>query len=377
MRIMVVFGTRPEAIKVFPVVQALASCSGIDLSLCVSGQHRDLLDQVLTLTGMRPDVDLDLMTADQSLPGLTAAMLTRLSAVLSDMRPDWVLVQGDTATAMAAALAAFYQRIAVGHIEAGLRSGDLLAPWPEEANRRIVGVLADLHFAPTASAREHLLRAGADPARVHVTGNTVIDALLHFRARLRAEPALRAAAEAALPALDPARRLILVTGHRRESFGGGLERVCQALRVLAARPDVEIVYPVHPNPNVRRAVAAELEGEGRVHLLPPLGYLPFLALMDRCHFLISDSGGVQEEAPALGKPVLVTRETTERREGIEAGSARLVGTDPARILAEATRLLDDPAAYARMSQARNPYGDGRAAARIRDILLSGKVAAGI
>lgn len=370
MRIMVVFGTRPEAIKVFPVVQALASCPGIDLRLCVTGQHRDLLDQVLDLTGMRPDIDLDLMTADQSLPGLTAAVLIRLSEALAETRPDWVLVQGDTATAMAAALAAFHRRVAVGHIEAGLRSGNLQAPWPEEANRRIVGVLAALHFAPTATARAHLLLEGVDPACVHVTGNTGIDALLHFRARLHAEPALRAAAEAGLPALDPARRLILVTGHRRESFGGGLERVCHALRVLAARPDVEIVYPVHPNPNVRRAVAAELQGEGRVHLLPPLGYLPFLTLMDRCHFLISDSGGVQEEAPALGKPVLVTRETTERPEGVEAGAACLVGTDTARIVAAASRLLDDPAAYARMSQARNPYGDGHAAARIRDILLA-------
>lgn len=369
MRILTVFGTRPEAIKMAPVVRRLAATPGIESLVCVTAQHRQMLDQVLELFAIRPDRDLDLMRAGQGLTYITIAVLEHMAPVLRDLRPDRVLVQGDTTTAMAAALAAFYEKIPVGHIEAGLRTGNPLSPWPEEMNRRMVSALADLHFPPTEESRANLLREGIDPARIVVTGNTVIDALLDAVAILDADPARTAALNAALPRFDPARRLILVTGHRRENFDGGLERVARGLLQLAGRGDVEIVYPVHLNPNVQAAAQTVLGGHPAIHLIPPLDYLPFINLMRRAYLIVTDSGGVQEEAPSLGKPVLVTRDTTERPEAVAAGTVELTGTDTARLVARASRLLDDEAAYAAMSFAHNPYGDGHAAARIVEALL--------
>jgi UDP-N-acetylglucosamine 2-epimerase len=369
MRILTVFGTRPEAIKMAPVVRALAAAPGVRSLVCVTAQHRQMLDQVLDLFSIHPDYDLDLMRAGQGLTYVTTGVLERFGEVLRAERPDRILVQGDTTTAMAAALAAFYEKIPVGHVEAGLRTGNVFSPWPEEMNRRIATLIADLHFAPTGESRDNLLREGVDPARIVVTGNTVIDALFDAVAILDADPARVAALDAALPALDPAKRLILVTGHRRENFDGGLERVAQGLLRLARRGDVEIVYPVHLNPNVQLAANAVLGGHPSVHLIPPLDYLPFVNLMRRAALIVTDSGGVQEEAPSLGKPVLVTRDTTERPEAVSAGTVLLVGTDPDHLVAQANRLLDDPAAYAAMSFAHNPYGDGHAAARILEAVL--------
>ena len=371
MRLLAVFGTRPEAIKMAPVLRRLAATDGVEVRVCVTGQHRQMLDQVLDLFGIRPDHDLDLMRAGQGLTYVTTAVLDRLGEVLRAARPDRVLVQGDTTTTFAAALAAFYEKIPVGHVEAGLRTGNMLSPWPEEMNRRLATVIASWHFAPTEEARANLLREGIDPARVTVTGNTVIDALLDAVAILDADPARTAALERELPRLDPARRLILATGHRRENFDGGLVRVAEGLRRLADRGDVEVVYPVHLNPNVQQAARAVLGGHPAIHLIAPLDYLPFVHMMRRATLIVTDSGGVQEEAPSLGKPVLVTRDTTERPEAVAAGTVELVGTDTERLLARATRLLDDPAAYAAMSFAHNPYGDGRAAARIVEALTSG------
>lgn len=369
MRILTVFGTRPEAIKMAPVVRRLSRMPGVQSLVCVTAQHRQMLDQVLELFAIRPDRDLDLMRTGQGLTYITTAVLERLGAVLAELRPDRILVQGDTSTTMAAALAAFYEKIPVGHVEAGLRTGDIHSPWPEEMNRRITTVIADLHFPPTEAARQNLLREGIDPARIVVTGNTVIDALLDAVAILDADPARAAALQAALPRLDPGKRLILATGHRRENFAGGLERVAQGLLRLAQRGDVEIVYPVHLNPHVQQAAQAVLGGHPAIHLIAPLDYLPFVALMRRAALIVTDSGGVQEEAPSLGKPVLVTRDTTERPEAVAAGTVELVGTDTDRLVARAARLLDDPAAYAAMSFAHNPYGDGHAAARIVEALL--------
>jgi len=371
MRLLAVFGTRPEAIKMAPVLRRLAATDGVEVRVCVTGQHRQMLDQVLDLFGIRPDHDLDLMRAGQGLTYVTTAVLDRLGEVLRAARPDRVLVQGDTTTTFAAALAAFYEKIPVGHVEAGLRTGNMLSPWPEEMNRRLATVIASWHFAPTEEARANLLREGIDPARVTVTGNTVIDALLDAVAILDADPARTAALERELPRLDPARRLILATGHRRENFDGGLVRVAEGLRRLADRGDVEVVYPVHLNPNVQQAARAVLGGHPAIHLIAPLDYLPFVHMMRRATLIVTDSGGVQEEAPSLGKPVLVTRDTTERPEAVAAGTVELVGTDTERLLARAARLLDDPAAYAAMSFAHNPYGDGRAAARIVEALTSG------
>ncbi len=369
MRILTVFGTRPEAIKMAPVVRCLAAAPDVRSLVCVTAQHREMLDQVLELFSIRPDHDLDLMRAGQGLTYVTTSVLHGLGEVLRAERPDRVLVQGDTTTAMAAALAAFYEKIPVGHVEAGLRTGNLFSPWPEEMNRRIATVIADLHFPPTGQARDNLLREGVDPARIVVTGNTVIDALFDAVAILDADPARVSALDAALPRLDPAKRLILVTGHRRENFDGGLERVAQGLLRLARRGDVEIVYPVHLNPNVQQAANAVLGGQPAIHLIPPLDYLPFVNLMRRAALIVTDSGGVQEEAPSLGKPVLVTRDTTERPEAVTAGTVLLVGTDPDQLVAQASRLLDNPAAYAAMSFAHNPYGDGHAAARIVEAVL--------
>lgn len=363
-RILTVIGTRPEAIKMAPVIQALAAEETLASRVCVTAQHREMLDQVLRLFAIHVDYDLDLMQPDQDLTELTAAVLIGLQSVLQDCKPDFVLVQGDTTTTWAAALVAYYQRIPVGHVEAGLRTGNIYAPWPEEMNRRLTGSLAELHFAPTEQARRNLLREGVTDNRISVTGNTVIDALLDVVRRLRADSTLRRQVESPFDFLDPNRRLILVTGHRRESFGDGFERICRALATLARRSDVEILYPVHLNPNVQEPVRRLLGGADNIHLIEPLDYLPFVALMDRAYLLLTDSGGIQEEAPSLGKPVLVMRDTTERPEAIEAGTARLVGTDVATIVAEAVRLLDDEDAYRAMSGAHNPYGDGHAAARI-------------
>jgi UDP-N-acetylglucosamine 2-epimerase len=369
MRILTVFGTRPEAIKMAPVVRALAAAPEVRSLVCVTAQHRQMLDQVLDLFEIRPDHDLDLMRAGQGLTHVTTGVLERLGEVLRAERPDRILVQGDTTTTMAASLAAFYEKIPVGHVEAGLRTGNVFSPWPEEMNRRISTLIADLHFPPTAQARDNLLREGVDPASIVVTGNTVIDALLDAVALLDANPARAAALDAALPAFDPAKRLILATGHRRENFDGGLERVAHGLLRLAQRGDVEVVYPVHLNPNVQRAAHGVLGQHPAIHLIPPLDYLPFVNLMRKAALIITDSGGVQEEAPSLGKPVLVTRDTTERPEAVQAGTVRLVGTDTGQLVAEANRLLDDEVAYAAMSFAHNPYGDGHAAARIVETVL--------
>jgi UDP-N-acetylglucosamine 2-epimerase (non-hydrolysing) len=367
-KVMVVFGTRPEAIKMAPVVEALRQMPGIDVRVAVTAQHRQMLDRVLDLFGIVPDEDLDVMAPGQQLPDLFARILTGMADVLQRHRPDLVLVHGDTSTTLAAALAAFYARIPVGHVEAGLRTGDLQAPWPEEANRRLTAPLSTLHFAPTERSRQNLLAEGFAEAGIHVTGNTVIDALLAAVARIDADPALATQLAAQLPALDPARRLVLVTGHRRESFGDGFEQICLALRDLAGRDDVQIVYPVHLNPQVQEPVQRLLAGIGNVMLIPPLDYLPFVYLMTRAHLILTDSGGIQEEAPSLGKPVLVMRTTTERPEAVDAGTVRLVGTDRARIVAEVARLLDDDGAYQRMAKAHNPYGDGLAARRIAAVV---------
>jgi len=365
---MVVFGTRPEAIKMAPVVSALKATPGVETLVCVTAQHRQMLDQVLELFGLVPDDDLDVMAPGQALPDLFARILTGMSGVLAARRPDLVLVHGDTSTTFATAMAAFYARIPVGHVEAGLRTGDLQAPWPEEANRRLTAPLSSLHFAPTARARDNLLAEGLPVVQVHVTGNTVIDALLSVVARFDADPALAASLAARFPFLDPSRKLVLVTGHRRENFGDGFEQICGAIADLAARGDTQVVYPVHLNPKVQEPVKRILGSVAGVHLIEPLDYLPFVYLMSRAHLLLTDSGGIQEEAPSLGKPVLVMRDTTERPEAVEAGTVRLVGTDRARIVAEAARLLDDAAAHAAMARAHNPYGDGRAAARIAAII---------
>lgn len=352
-----------------PVVQRLAQTPGVVSRVCVTGQHRQMLDQVLELFRIQPDHDLEVMRPGQDLTGVTAAVLDGMRSVLEEERPDRVLVHGDTTTTFTAALAAYYQQIPVGHVEAGLRTGNRYAPWPEEMNRRLAGALADLHFAPTNGAQSNLLREGVPRNRIAVTGNTVVDALLTVVGRLRGEPELAAEERRKLDFLDPDRRLIAVTGHRRESFGEGFQRLCNALRRLADRGDVEIVYPVHLNPNVLGPVRQALEDHGRIHLLEPMDYLPFVALLDRAHLVITDSGGIQEEAPSLGKPVLVTRDTTERPEAVEAGTVRLVGTDTSRIVTETEHLLDDPNWYLSMARAHNPYGDGKAAERIVERIL--------
>lgn len=368
-RILCVFGTRPEAIKMAPVVLGLAQDARFESLLCVTAQHREMLDQVLRLFELEPHYDLGLMRPGQSLDALTAAILTGMGQVLRDAAPDIVLVHGDTSTTLATALAAYYARIPVGHVEAGLRTGNLYAPWPEEANRRLTADLAQLHFAPTVRAAENLRREGIAEAGIHVTGNTVVDALLMVVQRLRTQQDLAAAMAQRFAWLPARKPLVLVTGHRRESFGGGFERICKALQQsAAAHPGVEFVYPVHLNPRVQEPVGRLLRGIGNVHLIEPLDYLPFVHLMDRAHVILTDSGGIQEEAPSLGKPVLVMRETTERPEAVEAGTVRLVGTDVERITGELDRLLREPQAWEAMSRAHNPYGDGQASQRIIDIL---------
>ncbi|MEK9724804.1 MAG: UDP-N-acetylglucosamine 2-epimerase (non-hydrolyzing) [Rhodospirillaceae bacterium] len=364
MRVLSVFGTRPEAIKMAPVVRALAADPDIESRVCVTAQHREMLDQVLELFAIRPDHDLDIMCPGQDLAHITQAVLTGMGDVLDRETPDRVLVHGDTTTTLAAALAAYYRRIPVGHVEAGLRTGEHYAPFPEEINRKLADGIADLHFAPTEAAAENLRREGVDPAGLSVTGNTVVDALLETVDTLHADDSRRRDLDARFAGSDPARRLILVTGHRRENFGAGFESICAALARLAGRDDVRIVYPVHLNPHVREPVNRLLGGHDNIQLVEPLDYLPFVHLMNSCHLVITDSGGIQEEAPSLGKPVLVMRDVTERPEGVAAGTVKLVGTDTDAIVRETVLLLDDEAAYNAMARAHNPYGDGRASGRI-------------
>ena len=366
-KILVIFGTRPEAIKLFPVVAALKGDARFDCRVCVSAQHRGMLDQVLEIAGIVPDHDLDVMQPDQTLDALTANLLVGLGRVMDAEKPTRVMVQGDTATAMSGALAAYYRKIPVDHVEAGLRSGNIYHPWPEEINRKIIGSIASLHLAPTETSAAALRAENVDARRVHVTGNTVLDALHWVSARIAAHPEL-AAGLATLEARFSGKRIIGVTSHRRENFGGGLEAIAEAIRRIAARPDVAIVFPVHPNPNVRAVMDGALAGLDNVAMIEPLDYPHFARLLGLAEIMLTDSGGVQEEAPALGKPVLVMRETTERPEGVAAGTAKLVGTDADRIVSEISTLLDDKAAYEAMSRAHNPFGDGQASRRIVEIL---------
>lgn len=366
-KVLSVFGTRPEAIKMAPVVRALESDDAIASSVCVTAQHRDMLDQVLNAFAIEPQHDLDLMKAGQDLTDVTARVLYGLRDVLAAEKPDWVLVHGDTTTAMAAAMAAFYAGAKIAHVEAGLRTGDLQRPWPEEMNRVVIDRIADLMFAPTPGSAENLAREATAPEKVVVTGNTVIDALLSVRERVTTGTAAEGMAER-FSFLDRDRKTVLVTGHRRESFGKGFEDICRALARIAEREDVQIVYPVHLNPKVREPVNRFLSDLDNVHLIEPLDYLPFVYLMTQADIILTDSGGVQEEAPSLGRPVLVMREVTERPEAVAAGTVSLVGTDPDKITRGIFRLLDDPAHYASMSEAVNPYGDGLAASRIADAL---------
>ncbi|HAT50856.1 MAG: UDP-N-acetylglucosamine 2-epimerase (non-hydrolyzing) [Nitrospirae bacterium] len=374
MKVMTVFGTRPEAIKMAPLVRFLAQSSDVESKVCVTSQHREMLHQVLDLFALRPDFDLDIMKSGQDLTDITSAVMIGLRDVFRQFQPDWLLVHGDTTTTMAASLAGFYHRIAVGHVEAGLRTGDLYSPWPEEANRRVASIVARLHFAPVAMARDNLLREGVDPGAVYVTGNTVIDALQIVVNQLNDNPDLEgelAGRFAFLGPQDDVYPLILVTGHRRESFFGGFERICNALaRIAQSNPDLRIVYPVHLNPHVMQPVKRLLGGIANVHLIEPLDYLAFVYLMKRATLILTDSGGVQEEGPFLRKPILVMRDTTERPEAIQAGTARLVGTQEDIIVGSVMELLHDRGVYEAMRQAHNPYGDGLASQRITEILLS-------
>ncbi|MFG1396586.1 non-hydrolyzing UDP-N-acetylglucosamine 2-epimerase [Roseixanthobacter pseudopolyaromaticivorans] len=367
MRILSVFGTRPEAIKMAPLVSAMAAEPTLTSLVCVTGQHRAMLDQVLGLFRISPDYDLDVMEPDQTLNALCARVMSKLDAVLEEARPDRVLVHGDTTTALAAALAAFNRGIKVGHVEAGLRTYDLTRPWPEEMNRQVVDRLCDQLFAPTPTAAANLASEHVQ-GNVTITGNTGIDALFLTLARIDSDAVLRQGLEARFANIGTARRLVLVTGHRRENFGAGFIAICDALARLDGRGDVDIVYPVHLNPNVRDPVMERLGDCPNIHLIAPLDYVPFLYLMRRATLVLTDSGGVQEEAPSLGKPVLVMRDVTERPEAVIAGTVELVGTDATRIVSAVARLLDDPAHYAQFAQRLNPYGDGKAAGRIVDTL---------
>lgn len=369
MKLLIAFGTRPEAIKCFPLIEALKQKTGVEVISCTTAQHRHILDQVLELVGLVPEIDLNLMRDGPSLTTLTTDVATKMAEVLEEERPDRVIVQGDTTSAMTTALASFYQSIPVGHVEAGLRTNTMLSPWPEEGNRRILSVLADMHFVPTETARANLLRENVDPAKIYLTGNTVVDALQIVRDRQRISGYKMSTRDSQfIDLMDSGKRLLLLTAHRRENWGKGISAICDAALRLVARGDVFVVIPVHPNPRVSEHIHAALGGQPDICLLDPLDYGDFVVLLDRSTIVLTDSGGVQEEAPTLGKPVLILRDTTERPEGVEAGCARLVGLDPTVIVAEATRLLDDSTAYAAMSQVRNPYGDGTAAKQIADAI---------
>lgn len=367
-KVMVAFGTRPEAIKMAPVIRALKNAQGIEPLVLVTGQHRQMLDQVLDLFHIVPDDDLNLMQADQSLPDLFGRLLTGVADVIAHRRPDLVLVHGDTSTTLASGLAAFYSRTPLGHVEAGLRTQNMQAPWPEEMNRRLTAPLAQLHFAPSTHARDNLLREGVSSRTIHVTGNTVVDALSSIVETIHCSPDLQRSLAGRFPFLNPRKRLVLVTGHRRENFGSGIEAICQAILDISGQGDVQVVYPVHLNPNVREPVERILRGTPDVHLIPPQDYVPFVYLMSRADLIITDSGGIQEEAPSLGKPLLLLRETTERPEVVNAGAARLVGTDRNMILTEALSLLEESRSSTPCTIAANPYGDGQAAVRILDVL---------
>ncbi|MEX0422735.1 UDP-N-acetylglucosamine 2-epimerase (non-hydrolyzing) [Providencia rettgeri] len=374
MKVLTVFGTRPEAIKMAPLVHALAEDTDFEAKVCVTAQHREMLDQVLKLFEIIPDYDLNIMKPGQDLTDITCRILEGLKSVFADFQPDVVLVHGDTATTMATSLAAFYHRIPVGHVEAGLRTGNLYSPWPEEANRKIAGHLAMYHFAPTENSRQNLLKESIPDSHIFVTGNSVIDALLWVRDKVMSDQHMMEKLAENYPFIDPNKKMILVTGHRRESFGGGFERICHALAEIAqAHPDVQVVYPVHLNPNVSEPVKRILHDIDNIILISPQDYLPFVYLMNHAYLILTDSGGIQEEAPSLGKPVLVMRDTTERPEAVDAGTVRLVGTDTQKIVKEVNRLLTDDAEYHEMSRAHNPYGDGHACQRILAALKSNQV----
>ena len=368
-KVLTVFGTRPEAIKMAPLALQLKSDARFDAKVCVTGQHREMLDQVLDLFALNPDYDLNIMKPGQDLTAVTTAILQGMKSVLENFGPDIVLVHGDTTTTFATTLAAFYQQIPVGHVEAGLRTGNLYSPWPEEANRKLTGALATHHFAPTEASAQNLLREGVPEKRILISGNTVVDALLKIVDRLSNDNDLNQQLSQKFPFLDLDKKLILVTGHRRESFGDGFERICKALALTAQKyPDAQIVYPVHLNPNVLEPVNRLLADVDNVYLIEPQDYLPFVYLMNRSYLILTDSGGIQEEAPSLGKPVLVMRDTTERPEAVTAGTVKLVGTDVHRITGELDLLLTDQLAYNSMSRAHNPYGDGKSCQRIVEYL---------
>jgi len=370
MKVLTVFGTRPEAIKIAPLVHALAKDERFEAKVCVTAQHREMLDQVLELFEIVPDYDLDLMKAGQTLNEVTARILLNIKPILEEFKPDVVLVHGDTATTFAASLAAYYEQIAVGHVEAGLRTGNVYSPWPEEGNRRLTGALAKYHFAPTETSKENLLKENFDEKTISVTGNTVIDALLMVKDKIDTNSELSEELASLFPFLDASKKLILVTGHRRESFGGGFERICESLAITAkAHPEIQILYPMHLNPNVREPVNRILDGIDNIYLIEPQQYLPFIYLMTRSHIILTDSGGIQEEAPSLGKPVLVMRDTTERPEAVKAGTVKLVGTDVDMIVNNLNILLTQEDAYKKMSFAHNPYGDGKACQKIIEQLV--------
>lgn len=372
MKVLCVFGTRPEAIKMAPLVHALALDERFISKVCVTAQHREMLDQVLALFEISPDFDLNIMKPGQSLTEVTSSILAGLERVLKEFKPDIVLVHGDTATTLASSLAAYYQQIKVGHVEAGLRTGNINSPWPEEGNRKLTGALASFHFAPTQTSQENLIKENVLVDSICVTGNTVIDALLLVKNKIEGDEKLASELSSRYPFLNVEKKMVLVTGHRRESFGGGFERICEALRQIAVKfPDCEIVYPVHLNPNVQEPVNRLLADLTNVFLIEPQDYLPFVYLMMRANIILTDSGGIQEEAPSLGKPVLVMRETTERPEAVDAGTVKLVGTDIDKIVSEVVILLTDSKAYSIMSKAHNPYGDGKACQRILDTLIQG------
>lgn len=372
-RIMVTFGTRPEAIKMFPVVHALREADCFDVRVAVTAQHREMLDQVLQMAGIEPDIDLDLMQPGQSLDALSARIITHFGEALNAEKPDRVLVHGDTLTTMMATLACYFRRIPVGHVEAGLRSGDIYAPWPEEVNRKVTGAVADMHFAPTPQAAQALRAENVADSAVHITGNTVIDALLMAREQIEADPSL-APEIAPLKQRFQGKRIIAVTAHRRENFGEGMQQIAAALQDIAARDDTAIIYPMHPNPNVAEVMRPALSGIDNIALIEPLDYLNFVAMMEASDIVLTDSGGIQEEAPSLGKPVLVMRDTTERPEGVVAGTAKLLGADRYKIVSEVNNLLDNDDAYQGMAQAHNPYGDGTASRQIAQIISAASFA---
>lgn len=368
-KVLTVFGTRPEAIKMAPLIRLLACDERFDAKVCVTAQHREMLDQVLDIFSIEPDFDLNIMKSGQTLPEVTSRILLELTPVLKEFKPDVVLVHGDTATTFAASLAAYYEQISVGHVEAGLRTGNIYSPWPEEANRKLTGALTKYHFAPTETSKQNLLKENYEKENISVTGNTVIDALLMVKEQIESQSDLNNTLAAQFPMLDDNKKLILVTGHRRESFGGGFERICKALAKTAkSYPNCQILYPVHLNPNVQEPVKRFLSDLDNVYLIEPQQYLPFVYLMNRAHVILTDSGGIQEEAPSLGKPVLVMRDTTERPEAVEAGTVKLVGTSVDKITTSLSDLLTSENAYKIMSRAHNPYGDGKACQRICDFL---------